>query len=70
MHFLLDHCTFCHDLYQNYSGEEYVKLETFDEFSIVIVVNYALHSKPHHWLQALHVTQPGDLDWFHMRAAS
>ena len=68
-HFLLDHCTLCHELYQNYSGEVCDKLETFDEFSVVIVVNYALHSKPHHWLQALHVTQPGDLGWFHMGAA-
>ena len=48
MHLLPDHCAFCHDLYQNYSGEVCVKLETFNEFSIVIVVNYALHFKPHH----------------------
>ena len=68
-HLLLHHCTLCHELYQNYSGEVCDKLETFDEFSVVIVVNYALHSKPHHWLQALHVTQPGDLGWFHMGAA-
>ena len=68
-HLLLHHCTLCHELYQNYSGEVCDKLETFDEFSVVIVVNYALHSKPHHWPQALHVTQPGDLGWFHMGAA-
>lgn len=59
-HFLiLDYRIFCHELYQNYSGEMCDKLEISDEFSIVMnVILYATFSAPLLTLGTAMVTRP------------